>query len=142
MIPWVVIAAGIALSEMYPVHLRFRGEAHSFSLSEIWLVLGLFATSPLRLVLAQFVGVAIALGIVRRRSPVKLVFNLAQFVLGTEIAILVFRALAVPSGALDTRNWLAALVAAAVSSVLQLSPLRSRSRSPSAASTLATTCSR
>ena len=118
-LPWVVIAVGFALAEIYPVHLRFRGEAHAFSLSEIWLVLGLFTTSPLRLVIAQVLGVAFALGIIRRRNALKLLFNLGQFALSAEVAILVFRALAVPAGALDTRNWLAALVGISVASALQ-----------------------
>ena len=55
-IPWVAIAGMYALSEVFVVHLQFRRNAFSFSLSEVPLVLGLFFLSPSGLVLAQFVG--------------------------------------------------------------------------------------
>jgi diguanylate cyclase (GGDEF)-like protein len=118
-VPWLVVAAGFALAEVYALHLRFRGEAHTFSVNEIVLVLGLFAVSPSRLVVGQLVGAAVALWLVRRQTPLKLCFNLAQFVLGTEVAILVFRALAVERAPVDVSNWLAALVAATAASVVQ-----------------------
>ncbi|HWS46000.1 MAG TPA: EAL domain-containing protein [Acidimicrobiia bacterium] len=118
-LPWWVLAGGFVLAETFPLHLRFRGEAHSFSLNEIVLVLGLFATTPLRLLAAQLAGSAVALVFVRRQGALKIAFNLAQWAIGTEIAIVVFHAIAVPSGTLSTRNWLAALVAAAAASVVQ-----------------------
>ena len=117
-VPWLIIATGFALAAILPVHLQFRGETHAFSLNQIWLVLGLFATSPMRLVAAQFVGAALALAIVRRRTTLRLPLDVSLLVLGTELAILAFRALSVPSNDLDAHNWLAALVAAAVASTV------------------------
>src|SRR5688572_21743144 len=43
-IPWWGLAIGFAIVEMFPVHLHFRKNAYSFTLSEIPLVLGLFFT--------------------------------------------------------------------------------------------------
>src|SRR5688500_5729255 len=78
-IPWYLLAMGFGLAEIHVVHLRFRSEAHSFSLNEIPLILGLFFCSANGLVLAQLVGAAFALVLHRRQSPLKLVFNLAAF---------------------------------------------------------------
>src|SRR4051795_10762635 len=58
---WPLLALAFAGTEVWVVHVHFRRDAHSFSLSEVPLVLGLFFTSPLGLVLAQLTGAAIAL---------------------------------------------------------------------------------
>jgi len=92
-IPWWGLAAGFALVELFVVHIEVRREAHSFSLSDIPLVMGLFFVDPSGFVLAQLVGAALALA-VRRQAPVKLVFNLTHFVLEAQVALLVFHALA------------------------------------------------
>ena len=41
-VPWWTLRARFFLTEAFPVHLHFRSEAHSLSLSELGLVLGLF----------------------------------------------------------------------------------------------------
>src|SRR5690349_21851824 len=75
-IPWYVLAIAFGLAEVHVVHLRFRSEAHSFSLNEIPLILGLFFVSANGLVAAQLVGAAVALVFHRRQPALKLVFNL------------------------------------------------------------------
>src|SRR5918999_4260897 len=80
-IPWPILAAGFYFAEVYVVHLQVRRDAHSFSLSEIPLVLGLFFSSPAELVIAQLVGAAIALAFIRRQSPLKFAFNIGHFCL-------------------------------------------------------------
>ena len=55
-IPWFVLAGMYALAEVFVVHLQFRRNAFSFSLSEIPLVVGLFFMRPSDVVLAQFIG--------------------------------------------------------------------------------------
>ena len=57
-----------------------RGSAHSLSLSELPLVLGLLLADPSELMLAAVAGPAVVL-VVTRQDPVRLVFNLAQFAL-------------------------------------------------------------
>ena len=45
-IRWWLLAPMVYLSELTVVHLRFRREAHSFSMSELPLVVGLFFAAP------------------------------------------------------------------------------------------------
>jgi len=107
-----------AAAEVFVVHLKFRREAHSFSLSEIPLLLGLFYTTPGTLILVQMLGSALALIFHRRQVPVKLAFNLASFALATCCSILVFRGLSPHGDPLNPTSWLAALAAVLVSSCI------------------------
>ncbi|CAN5835755.1 hypothetical protein BH23ACT5_BH23ACT5_23100 [soil metagenome] len=114
---WWMLAPAFYIAEVTVVHLRFHRHAHSFSLSEIPLVLGLFLAAPLHLVVAQAAGTMAALAIHRRQIPVKLGFNVAQFSLQTVTAILVFRALSEgrhPLSLVSAGATLAAVVAALV----------------------------
>jgi signal transduction histidine kinase len=77
-IPWWLLAIGFALAEVFVIHLRIARHAHSFSLSEIPLVLGIAFVSPGRLVVAQVVGIGFALAVHRRQKPLRLAFNIAQ----------------------------------------------------------------
>ena len=99
-------------AEMTVVHFHFRSNTHSFSLSEIPLVLGLFFADPMALIAGQLLGNAIALALGRRQSPIKLVFNLAQFSLTTGLAIMVFRTIWMAGEAPGAVAWVAAGVAA------------------------------
>ena len=80
-IPWPALAALFFVTEVFVVHVHFRAEAHSISVSELVLVLGLFFASPQGMVLAQVVGAAVALTVVRKQRSAKLVFNLANLTL-------------------------------------------------------------
>lgn len=91
-IPWLVMIPLVYLAELTVVHLQFGRDAHSFSMSEVPLVIGLFFTDPLGLVAAQLIGNALALSINRRQAPVKLGFNLSQFTIQAALAVIVFRA--------------------------------------------------
>jgi diguanylate cyclase (GGDEF)-like protein len=102
------------------LHLHFRRDAHSFTLAEIPLVLGLFFISPVALIVARLVGAIPALLLVRRQTPVKLVFNLALFLVDAALAVLIFRALAQFGGALATPNLVAVFVATGCTSVLSM----------------------
>jgi diguanylate cyclase (GGDEF)-like protein len=110
---WWQLAVAFYLAEVFAVHLLFRKQAHTLSLTEVGLVLGLFFTSPLTLLVAQVVGAALALAVNRRQRPVKLAFNVVELSLCTGIALLVFRALAAP-GDTSVRAWLVAILAAGV----------------------------
>jgi diguanylate cyclase (GGDEF)-like protein len=113
-IPWWAIAIGFYLAECAVVHVHFRREAHTLSLSEVPLVLGLFAVSPIGLVTAQLAGMATALVFYRRQRPLKIVFNLAQSALATAIAVAVFRAAVDGRNPLQPVGWIAALGAASL----------------------------
>ena len=102
------------------LHLHFRRDAHSFTLAEIPLVLGLFFIDPATLIGARLLGAVPALLLVRRQAPVKLVFNLALFIVDACLAVLIFRALAEAGGALATPNLIAVFAATGCTSVLSM----------------------
>src|SRR3954468_20873878 len=58
-IPWWALAIGFAVGELHSFELRFRGETHTFTLNEIFWVLGLLVLPPGQLLLAQFLGSAV-----------------------------------------------------------------------------------
>ena len=93
-LPIAALVGGFAVGEWWRVFIHFRQEAQSFSLSEIPLVIGVFALAndPGALVLSRVLGAAIGLGLLRRQEPMKLIFNLASFALEAEtVTILVHR---------------------------------------------------
>ena len=94
------------VAEVTVVHVRFRRDAHSFSMSEFPLVLALFFADPAVVLLAQFLGSAGALGLTRRQRPVKLVFNLAQLSFQTAMMLSVFWTVTGDSDPLGPRGWL------------------------------------
>ena len=84
---WYLVATFVALfgcCESWRVSIEFRRTSQTYSLSEIPLVVGVFLVSPGELVLARVIGGAIALGMIRRQAPVKLIFNMASFALEAE----------------------------------------------------------
>ena len=93
-IPWWALAAGFAATELFVIHAHVRGSAHSLSLSELPLVLGLLLADPQDLMLAMIVGPAVVLVCTRGQSPVRLLFNLAQFGLTAALATITLHALA------------------------------------------------
>lgn len=115
-IPWWGLAIGFAITEYFVVHIELRREAHSFSLSDISLVLGLFFVDPAGLVLAQLVGGVAAL-VIRRQTPVKLAFNVSHFVLEAEVALLIFHWLA-PGDPLGASGLTAAFLAVLMTSFI------------------------
>jgi signal transduction histidine kinase len=118
-ISWPLLAALFFLAEVFVVHMQFRrGDAHSFSLNEVPLVLGLFFVEPSNLMLAQVIGALIALVLYRRQQPIKAAFNMAHLSVETGIAILVFGALRSGGTSVVPMDWVAALVACGVAAVL------------------------
>lgn len=119
-VPWAVIALGHALAETYGVHVQwFRRDTHTFSLSEIPIVLGMFVLSPGGLIAAVGVGATIAL-LTRKQSPMKLTFNLAQFALGVTVASAIFYSVTTAGNALAPMGIAAAFVAVAANSVVSV----------------------
>jgi diguanylate cyclase (GGDEF)-like protein len=117
-IPWWVMAAAFALVDVKVIEVHFRRESHAFSLSEVPAVVGLFFLSANEYLLALMVGAAVALMIGSRQSPVKLVFNLANYLLLAVVAIAVFRALETSTGAPGLVDYGAAFAATGVSTVV------------------------
>jgi signal transduction histidine kinase len=109
-VPMWVLAAMFAAAEILVVHVQFRRNAYSFSLSEIPLIIGLFFSTPGELVMAHVLGSAIALIFHRRQSLLKLTFNLSHFAVESSLALLVFHAFT-PSGPFDPMAWLGTFLA-------------------------------
>ena len=80
---WYWLALGFYLAEVLVVHLQFRKQAHTLSLTEIGLTLGLLLGAPSQLLIGQLVGTLVALVVNRRRSQLrqlaKFAFNLASY---------------------------------------------------------------
>jgi signal transduction histidine kinase len=115
--PLWALAAMFALAEILVVHVEFRGNAYSFSLSELPFVIGLFTAAPLDLVAAHLLGSALALIVHRRQSALKLAFNLSHFALESCLALIVFNAFGtrVP---LEPAAWIATLLAILTSGIV------------------------
>jgi len=116
-LPWWLVAATFYVFEIKVVHLHFRKGAHSFSLSEVPLVIGLFFAAPGDLVLAHVLAGGAALFLHRRQQGVKLAFNVATFALGTGVAVVIFDWLA-PGVGIGPDQWAAAIAAVVASNVV------------------------
>ena len=105
------------VAEIFVIHVHFRHEAHTFSLGEIPLVIGLLYLSPRLFLLSQLVGIAGALLLVRRQPALKLVFNVAHLTLEACIAIILFRILITPGAPMTAGTWGAVFVATTVAAI-------------------------
>jgi diguanylate cyclase (GGDEF)-like protein len=114
-LPWVLWAGAFAVSEVLIVHVQWKRESHTFSLSDLVLAAGLALAMPGQLVLAQVAGTAVSLVLYRRQRGLKLAFNTVQFALTSCMAVLAY------SGVVSTlgQNWAWAgqLLAIAVATV-------------------------
>jgi diguanylate cyclase (GGDEF)-like protein len=110
-IPWWALLVLFAVSEVAVVHLFLAGEAHSFSLSEVPLVLGLFFADPITVVAVYVGGATLALVTFRRQRLVKAGFNVASFALQASLATIVFYSIHGTQGPLQPISWVAALAA-------------------------------
>ena len=119
-VAWPLLALGFALADSFAVHVEVRDNAHSFTMNELPLMIGLFLCRPEQLVIARVVGMVVALVVVRRQRPLKAFFNLALSMLETATALLVFLALVNGFGAATGSGaWVAAILAAVVVNLLQ-----------------------
>ncbi len=119
-LPVWVVAAGYAAAEVFVVHLRFRHDTHSFSLSEIPLVIGFFFVSPSELLAALILGTGIALRFHRRQPSIKIAFNLCNLTLASSVGVLVFRGILGSGPTLGPMGWFAATIGAITTDFLSL----------------------
>jgi diguanylate cyclase (GGDEF)-like protein len=117
-ISWWQLAGGFALAELCVVHAHVRGSAHSLSLSELPLVIGLLLAHPQDVVIAQVLGPALVLVLRRGHTPLKLAFNVAQFTLTSSLAAIVLHGLATDPGTTGPTLWAAALAAVACAALV------------------------
>ena len=119
-LPWWLIAVAYGLAEAFVIHLQFRRDDHSFSLSEIPLVVGLFFLRPDELLLALITGSAVALTVCRKQPLIKLAFNLANLTCVTSAAIVIFRFIVLVGDPIGPAGWFGAMAAAIAADVLSL----------------------
>ncbi len=117
-IPWWLLAGIFFLTEAKVVHLHIGRSAHSFSMSEIPLVYGLFFFRPAEFIVARLIGSALALVISRRQRSVKLGFNLAQFLLCSVVAVGVVQLLVEASTAFGPLEWPTAFLASSAENMV------------------------
>ena len=96
-LPWWLLALFVAATERWPVKLEFRRSAHSFSMTDIPLVLALVFATPAGMLAGVAVGTGAAMAL-RRLGPIKFVFNLLQFVLSAAVGMVIVRAFVASSG--------------------------------------------
>ena len=95
---WWVFALVVAIIEFPLIHLYIRSEAHSFTLGELALCLGLFVVPPQHFIIGAVVGATIAKF---RLPPLKLAFNAALWALQASVAVVVFQRIANPADPFD-----------------------------------------
>ena len=117
---WWILIPAIYLSELTVVHFRGRRDAHSFSMSEVPLVFGLFFFAPGDLMLSVLIGSALVLAIQRRQPLLKLLFNVSQFTLVFGVAAVAFRAIVGLGDPLGPAGWAGALVGAIAAQVVAM----------------------
>jgi diguanylate cyclase (GGDEF)-like protein len=117
-IPWWLLAGIFFLTEAKVVHLHIGRSAHSFSMSEIPLVYGLFFFRPAEFITARLIGSALALIISRRQRSVKLGFNLAQFLLCSVVAVGVVQLLVGASTTFGPLEWPTAFLASSAENMV------------------------
>jgi diguanylate cyclase (GGDEF)-like protein len=113
----LMLAAMFAVGGILVFHLEFREEAHSFLLSEVPLVLGLFLVDPWVLIVARLLGEAAALVLQPRQPWVKLVMNLSLWLAECVVAMSVLQLLGSPS-ATEPWGWGAVFIAVIAADVL------------------------
>ena len=116
--PWWALAIGFAATEVFVVHAYIRGSAHTLSLSELPLVVGLLLAVPQDLVIAQVAGPIVVLVLVRRNELVKVAFNLAQFALTATLTVVVLHALIPAPADIGPGVWTATIAAVAAGSLV------------------------
>jgi diguanylate cyclase (GGDEF)-like protein len=114
----LLLAIGFGLVEVYPVHVHFMRNSHSYSMFEVPLTIGLFLAAPREVVIAHLLGAGAALVFHRHQRTIKLAFNLAAFVIVDQVAIAIFRALAHGRSGFVPRSVGAASVAIVAASCL------------------------
>ncbi len=91
--PWWVLAAGFLLAELLAINFQVRRDAHSVSLDEIPFMVGLAMAGPAALLLGRIVGSSIAIVVHGRQAIHKIILKEGIFLLGTAVAVAVYRLL-------------------------------------------------
>ncbi len=119
-VPWWALAILFYAAEAFVIHLHIGRSAHSLSMSEVPVVVGLLTMAPIQFILVRVGASVLALLINRRQKAVKVAFNAAQWALCSVVSVAIVHLAATSSGELGPSLWLAVFVAALVENVLSL----------------------
>src|SRR3954453_4106511 len=117
-VSWIALAVLFAVAESCVVHVHVDRQAHTFSLSEIPIVLGLAYATPAGLLAGRLTGSLFALWAVRRQPLLKILFNLAYFSLDVGVAVTISHLILNGGPPAGPRWWRAATAATAGSLLL------------------------
>jgi len=117
---WWELIPLFALAEVLVVHVEVSRDAHTFTLSELPVVLALLFAPPADLLVARVVGEVIVLLVLERQWGIKLALNVSLFCAETCLALATFRVLGGVAGRVDAPGWTAALVAVCLYSALSV----------------------
>ncbi len=115
---WWLLAVFFAATESAIIHIPVQRDAHTISMSEIPLILGLVFAGPPDLLVGRVAGAAVALALYRRQSIEKICFNATLFALEVVTATTVYRAVLEDASPAAPRGLVAALVAAGAAIVV------------------------
>jgi diguanylate cyclase (GGDEF)-like protein len=118
-ISWIALAAGFAVADLLAIHIEIGDDAHSFTLSEVPLVIGMFLCTPSGVVLGRVVGAFIVLAVIQRQRPIKLWFNLSLAALESVCAVATLAGAQALLGEGVVSEWSAVLVAVCSVTALQ-----------------------
>ncbi|HUP83344.1 MAG TPA: EAL domain-containing protein [Candidatus Limnocylindria bacterium] len=110
-LPWPVLAVLFFAAERFVVDLEVRQQTHSFSLSEIALLLALIFAAPSDLLIGQTLGAGLALSLRPGQRPIKFLFNVANFAVCSAVALIVFRLIVGANDPLGLIGWAGAFAA-------------------------------
>ncbi len=127
-----LLVAAVAVGELFQMELPYRNEKVTFSVSDAIWTAGLFLLSPSVLATGLVLGVLVG-QLVQPWALVKVAFNAGQFLIGINVALLLFGAMGSPP-VTEPVGWLAAAVAMAgfqvVNTVLMAGVISSIEREP------------
>jgi diguanylate cyclase (GGDEF)-like protein len=118
-VPWWALAVAFALTEVAVVHVHFRRGAHTLTLAELPLALGLLFSGPGDVMLGWVVGAGLVLAL-NRLPAVRLVFNLGQLAVTAAVAGMLFHALSGASAEGGPRVWVAVVVAVVLAAAVSV----------------------
>jgi diguanylate cyclase (GGDEF)-like protein len=120
-IAWWALAVAFALTEIAVVHVHFRRSAHTLTLAELPLALGLLFAAPGDIVIGWVAGAGLVLVLNRNLPRIRLLFNLGQLGVTAGVAVALFHAVSGPVADNGPQLWAAAVVSVLLASVVSVS---------------------
>jgi diguanylate cyclase (GGDEF)-like protein len=109
LLPFLVVTAAFFVTETVSLHVEFRRQTWSWSVSELALTIALVEVGGIWAAVARALGLGLSLA-VQRYAPAKAVFNMAVAIVEVAVAVVVLQALPF-DGIDDPISWLYLLVA-------------------------------